>query len=137
MMIHQQQLPPKELLLHMIVTSDFDLSRLVAAHSMVCIGGKNVRRQKSCSTGFPVELEGEKKKQWQLAFGKIILTDAAQRADKILGNILPLGTGSNALFGVALLLVVFPATQIANIFHSDYLHLFFVALLYHSYRGFL
>ena len=49
-------------------------------------------------------------------FYKVIFSNAAKRALKILGQILKLRTGGNADFGIALFLVVLPAANVAKIF---------------------
>ena len=52
-----------------------------------------------------------------LCLRELILTDQTHGAFKIIGNIIPFGTGSNAAFRVPLLFVIFPAAKIAYIFH--------------------
>ena len=56
-----------------------------------------------------------------LTFGELILTDGAQGALEILGDIFPLGAGGNAAFGIAQFLVVFPTANVANVFHNKFL----------------
>ena len=52
-----------------------------------------------------------------LLLGKLILAYAAERAYKVLRNILPLGARRNAVLRRALLLVILPAANLAYIFH--------------------
>ena len=62
-------------------------------------------------------------------FGEVVLTYEAQGAFEIFGQIFELGAGSDAALGVTFCLVVFPAADIANIFHKNFLlDLFFVFL---------
>ena len=56
-----------------------------------------------------------------LGFAELILANQAQGALEILRNILPLGAGGNTALGVTELLIVFPAADIANIFHNEFL----------------
>ena len=49
---------------------------------------------------------------------KLILAYSAERTNKILGHILPLGAGSYAALLVSFFLVVYPSAYAAYIFHS-------------------
>ena len=55
--------------------------------------------------------------------GEVILAYGAQGALKIVGDILPLGAGSNAALGVAQLLIIFPTADITDMLHNLFLHL--------------
>ena len=57
----------------------------------------------------------------RLFFGEHILTHGAEGAQEVFGDIFPLSAGSNAAFGVAKGLVVFPAANVTNIFHNGFL----------------
>ena len=57
----------------------------------------------------------------KLSLAELILTYEAQGALKIPGDVFPLGTGGNAALGVAGCLVIFPATNVAYIFHNRFL----------------
>lgn len=48
---------------------------------------------------------------------ELILAYAAKRAGEILGNVLPLGSGSDAAILIALSLVIDPAADCAYVFH--------------------
>lgn len=56
-----------------------------------------------------------------------ILAHAAQRALEILGDILPLGAGGNAVVRIAQGLVILVAANIADIFHGSFAPFFSVA----------
>ena len=56
-----------------------------------------------------------------LLFGELILTDAAERAEPIFGNIFPSGAGSNAIFGIAEFGVVNITAKITNVLHNNLL----------------
>lgn len=49
--------------------------------------------------------------------GEHILAHAAEGAGEIFGKILELGAGSDAVFGIAELLIIDPAACFANVFH--------------------
>ena len=67
-----------------------------------------------------------------LLLRELVLAHHAQGALEIFGDILPLGAGGNAALGIAQSLVVFPAANVANIFHISYLHLFWFVLVFLS-----
>lgn len=56
-----------------------------------------------------------------LFFGKLVLIDHAQGALEIFGDVLPFGAGGNAALGVAQFFVIFPAANIADVFHKRFL----------------
>ena len=70
------------------------------------------------------------RKPWGLFLGELILAYAAEGADKIVGEILPLCTCRNAVIGIAYSFVVFVAAYITYVFHDKYLR--FVLLLAHT-----
>ena len=51
-----------------------------------------------------------------LCFAELILPYATQRAFKILGKILKLGTGSDAMLGITYCLIIFPTANVTYIF---------------------
>ena len=53
--------------------------------------------------------------------GKLIRSYSAQRTLKVLRQILKLSAGSYAALGTAFLLIIFPATNVAYIFHTKFL----------------
>ena len=55
---------------------------------------------------------------YRLFLSELVLAHHAQGALKILGDVLPLGAGSNAALGIALCLVIDPAANLAYIFHK-------------------
>ena len=58
--------------------------------------------------------------------GEHILAYAAQGALKIPGNILPLGSGSDATLGIVLGFIIDPSANVAYIFHGESPFLFCV-----------
>ena len=54
-------------------------------------------------------------------FRKLVLIDHAQGALEIFGDVLPAGSGGNAALGVAQFFILFPAANIADIFHKRFL----------------
>ena len=69
-----------------------------------------------------------------LCFRELVLAHEAEGTFKVIVNFRPGGAGGDALLGTAQLFVVFPAADVAYIFHKVYLLglfgvLFFVALL--------
>ena len=61
---------------------------------------------------------------------KFILADAAKRAFKVSGNILPRGAGGDACFGHSDGGIILPAAHVAFVLHTDCL--FFYGLLIRS-----
>jgi len=61
-----------------------------------------------------------------LGLGELVLAYAAKRTLEIRRNILPLGAGSDSGIGTALCLIIFPTANVTNIFHNDYLHVYYV-----------
>ena len=56
-----------------------------------------------------------------LGFRELVFIHHAQGAVEILGNVFPLGSGSDALFGAAQFFIIFPAADITYIFHKKFL----------------
>jgi len=68
---------------------------------------------------------------WKSSFAEIFLACAAEGACKVFGKVFEFGAGSNAVIGIALCLVVFPATQITYIFfHFCKPHFIFLLFFY-------
>ena len=53
-----------------------------------------------------------------LGFGELVLAGAAEGAGKVVGEILELGAGRDAVVGIADGLVVLPAAEVADILHG-------------------
>ena len=77
------------------------------------------RKQAGCSNR--LAFSGAAFWLWGLLSGELILAHGAQGAGEVFRDILPLGAGGNAAFGVAGRFVIFPAANVAYIFHSKFL----------------
>ena len=53
-----------------------------------------------------------------LGFGELVLAGAAEGAGKVVGEILELGAGRDAVVGIADGLVVLPAAEVSDVFHG-------------------
>ena len=60
-------------------------------------------------------------RRFLLFLGEGNLANAAERANEVLGEVLPFCAGSYAVIGIAELLVVFVAAYIANVLHNNFL----------------
>jgi hypothetical protein len=60
--------------------------------------------------------------------GEVIFSNAADRADKVRGDVFPFGSGGNAAVGVAFLFVVLESAYTANIFGHDIISFLSVGL---------
>ena len=53
------------------------------------------------------------------ALGELVLAYSAEGTLEVLRKILKLSAGGNATFGATNLLIIFPSTNVTNVFHID------------------